>query len=80
MQGRIYNSPIDRIESWDNVNAQITLAPDDYRWFFKVFVQNLNDDNNITGLYLDAAAVGLSTNVFLMEPRRYGATFGISFE
>jgi len=80
MQGRIYNSPIDRIESWDNVNAQITLAPDDYRWFFKVFVQNLNDDNNITGMYLGAAAVGLSTNVFLMEPRRYGATFGINFE
>ena len=80
MQGRIYNSPIDRIESWDNINAQITLAPDDYRWFFKVFVQNLNDDDNITGLYLGAAAVGLSTNVFLMEPRRYGATFGISFE
>ena len=80
MQGRIYNSPIDRIESWDVVNAQITLAPDDYRWFFKVFVQNLNDDDNITGMYLGAAAVGLSTNVFLMEPRRYGATFGINFE
>lgn len=79
-QGRIYNSPIDRIESWDNVNAQITLAPDTYRWFFKVFVQNLNDDDNITGMYLDAAAVGLSTNVFLMEPRRYGATFGINFD
>ena len=79
-QGRIYNSPIDRIESWDNINAQITLAPEDYRWFFKVFVQNLNDDDNITGMYLNAAAIGLSTNVFLMEPRRYGATFGISFE
>jgi outer membrane receptor protein involved in Fe transport len=79
-QGRIYNSPIDRIESWDVVNAQITLAPDDYRWYFKVFVQNLNDDDNITAIYLDPAAVGLSTNVFLMEPRRYGATFGISFE
>ncbi|MCH7637475.1 MAG: TonB-dependent receptor, partial [Proteobacteria bacterium] len=80
MQGRIYNSPIDRIESWDVVNAQITLAPEDYRWFFKVFVQNLNDDDNITGMYLGAASVGLSTNVFLMEPRRYGATFGINFE
>ena len=79
-QARIFNSPIDRIESWDNINAQITLAPIDYRWFFKVFVQNLNDDDNITGMYLDAAAVGLSTNVFLMEPRRYGATFGMSFE
>jgi len=79
-QARIFNSPIDRIESWDNVNAQITLAPEDYRWYFRIFVQNLNDDDNITGMYLDAAAVGLSTNVFLMEPRRYGATFGMSFE
>jgi outer membrane receptor protein involved in Fe transport len=79
-QARIYNSPIDRIESWDNVNAQITLSPDDYRWFFKVFVQNLNDDDNITGMVLNSAALGLSTNVFLMEPRRYGATFGINFD
>jgi outer membrane receptor protein involved in Fe transport len=79
-QARIYNSPIDRIESWDNINAQITLAPDDQRWYFKVFVQNLNDDDNITGMFLNSAALGLSTNVFLMEPRRYGATFGINFD
>jgi len=78
-QARIYNSPIDRIESWDNINAQITLAPDTYKWYFKVFVQNLNDDDNITGQFLNSAALGLSTNVFLMEPRRYGATFGINF-
>ncbi len=80
MQSRIYNRPIDRVESWDNINAQITLAPDDYRWYFKVFVQNLNDDDNITGMFLNSAALGLSTNVFLMEPRRYGAAFGINFE
>jgi hypothetical protein len=79
-QARIYNSPIDRIESWSNVNAQITLAPSDSRWYFKIFVQNASDDDNITGMYLDAAAVGLSTNVFILEPRRYGATFGFSFE
>ena len=78
-QGRIYNSPIDRIESWDNVNAQIMLAPDDYRWYFRVFVQNLNDDDNMTGMFVEAAALGLGTNVFLMEPRRYGAAFGINF-
>lgn len=79
-QARIYNRPIDTIDSWDNLNAQITLAPDDGRWYFRVFVQNLNDDDNITGMYLDPAAVGLSTNIFLMEPRRYGASFGIHFE
>ncbi len=79
-QARIYNSPVDVIESWDNINAQITLAPDTYRWYFKVFVQNLNDDDNITGQFLNSAALGLSTNVFLMEPRRYGATFGMNFD
>ena len=79
-QARIYNSPIDVIDSWSIVNAQITLAPDDYRWYFKIFVQNANDDDNITGMYLDAAAVGLSTNVFMLEPRRYGATFGFNFD
>ena len=42
-------------------------------------MQNLNDDDNITGQFLNSAALGLSTNVFLMEPRRYGATFGINF-
>jgi outer membrane receptor protein involved in Fe transport len=79
-QARIYNRPIDQIDSWDNVNAQIMLNPNSDRWYFRVFVQNLNDDDNITGQYLDPAAVGLSTNVFLMEPRRYGAAFGINFE
>jgi iron complex outermembrane receptor protein len=78
-QARIFNSPVDTIESWDNVNAQITLMPSSERWFLRVFVQNLNDDDNITGMYLDPAAVGLSTNVFLMEPRRYGASFGMNF-
>ena len=79
-QARIYNLPVDRIESWDNVNAQITLMPDSDRWFARVFVQNLNDDDNITGMYLDPAAVGLSTNVFLMEPRRWGVAFGMNFD
>ncbi len=79
-QARIYNSPVDQIDSWDNINAQITLSPDSDRWYARAFVQNLNDDDNITGMYLDPAAVGLSTNVFLMEPRRYGVAFGMFFE
>ena len=79
-QARIYDRPIDRIESWDNINAQVTLSPDSDRWYARAFVQNLNDDDNITGMYLDPAAVGLSTNVFLMEPRRYGVAFGMYFD
>lgn len=80
MFGRIYNRPVDRIESYDVINAQVTLAPPDERWYLKAFVQNLDDDDDITGLYVTDASSGLFTNVFTLEPRRYGVTFGISFE
>jgi len=79
--GRIFNrDPIDRIESWDIINAQATLTPDDGSWYLRAFVQNLADDDNVTGLYVTDPSSGLFTNVFTMEPRRYGLAFGINFD
>lgn len=79
--GRIFNrDPVDRIESWDIINAQVTLAPNDGSWYLRGFVQNLADDDNITGLYVTDPSSGLFTNVFTLEPRRYGLAFGINFD
>ena len=79
--GRIFNrDPIDRIESWDIINAQVTLTPDDGSWYLRGFVQNLADDDNVTGLYVTDPSSGLFTNVFTLEPRRYGVAFGINFD
>ncbi len=79
-QGRVFDSPVDRIDSWDIVNAQVTLQPEDGSWYLKAFVQNASDSDAVTGLYVADPAVGLYTNVFTLEPRRYGVAFGINFD
>ena len=37
------------------------------------------DDASITGLYVTDQSSGLYTNIFTLEPRRYGITAGIKF-
>ena len=80
MWGRNFNrEPIDRIESWDVWNAQMTLDSPDKRWYLRAWIRNIADDDNVTGSYLAGASSGLFTNQFLLEPRIYGMGFGLSF-
>ena len=67
---------IDRIDSYDVVNAQLTLNGPDERWYLRGFVQNLTKNDAITGMYVTDPASGLFTNVFTLEPRRYGIAAG----
>lgn len=76
---RPQNRLIDRIPSFDQINAQIQLTGADSKWFVRAFVQNLENDDSITGQYLTDPSSGLFTNVFTLEPRRYGAAVGFSF-
>ena len=43
------------------------------------FIQNLSDNNATTGLYVTDQSSGLFTNIFTLEPRRYGIAGGIKF-
>ncbi len=75
----IFNLPIDRIRGYEVVNAQIQLnAPDD-RFYVRGFVQNVTKNNAITGQYVTDQSSGLFTNVFTIEPRRYGVAAGFKF-
>ena len=76
---RIFNRPIDRIESWDVVNAQLELGDRDGDWYLRGYVYNLMDDDNITGMYVTDASSGLFTNVFSLDPRTYGVALGFRF-
>jgi hypothetical protein len=58
------------------LNAQITLNGRDDKWYLRAYVQNLLDDDNITGKYDTDPSSGLFRNAFFIEPRNYGATFG----
>jgi outer membrane receptor protein involved in Fe transport len=77
--GRNFNRNIDRIDSYDVVNAQLTLNGPDDRWYLRGFVQNLTKNDAITGMYVTDPASGLFTNVFTLEPRRYGIAAGVRF-
>ena len=69
---RSFNRPIDRVDGYEVINAQIQLNGEDERWFVRAFVQNLTGNDAITGQYVTDQSSGLFTNAFTLEPRRYG--------
>ncbi|NNC71752.1 MAG: TonB-dependent receptor, partial [Sphingomonadaceae bacterium] len=77
--GNIFNGDVNRVDGYWQVNAQMTLNGPDERWFVRAFVQNLFNDDSVTGLYLTDQSSGLFTNIFTLEPRRYGIAAGVRF-
>lgn len=77
--GNVFNGAVNRIEPFVQANAQIQLNGPDDKWFVRAYVQNIFDSNSVTGLYVTDASSGLFTNVFTLDPRRYGIAAGFSF-
>ena len=77
--GSIFNGNVNRIKGYAQANAQIQLNGTDDRWYIRGFVQNIFDSNSETGLYVTDQSSGLYTNIFSLEPRRYGIGAGFKF-
>jgi outer membrane receptor protein involved in Fe transport len=77
--GNVFNGEVNRIEPYIQANAQIQLNGADNRWFARAFVQNIFDNDSVTGLYITDASSGLFTNIFTLDPRRYGVAVGVKF-
>jgi len=77
--GSIFNDFADRIPSYYIMNAQLQVNGRDDRWFLRGFIQNIANNNATTGLYVTDQSSGLFTNIFTLEPRRYGIAGGIKF-
>ena len=77
--GSIFNDNPDRIPSYYIQNAQIQVNGKNDRWFVRGFIQNIANNNAITGLYVTDQSSGLFTNIFTLEPRRYGIAGGVKF-
>lgn len=75
----IFNDRVDRIPGYEIVNAQVQLNGAQDRWYIRGFVQNLTNNDAITGQYVTDQSSGLYTNIFTIEPRRYGAAVGFKF-
>lgn len=77
--GNVFNGNVNRIEPFIQANASIQLNGADNRWFVRGFVQNIFDSNSVTGLYVTDASSGNFTNIFTLDPRRYGIAVGAKF-
>lgn len=77
--GNIFNGRVNRIAPFVQANAQIQLNGPDNKWFVRGFVQNIFDSDSVTGLYITDASSGLFTNIFTLDPRRYGIAAGFNF-
>ncbi|QGN53237.1 TonB-dependent receptor [Novosphingobium sp. Gsoil 351] len=77
--GNIFNGRINKIQGFAQANAQIQLDGPQDRWFVRGYIQNIFDSNSTTGLYVTDQSSGLFTNIFTLEPRRYGIAAGVKF-
>ena len=77
--GNIFNGAINEVPAFTQVNAQLQVDGADKKWFARVWVQNLFDNDAITGLYITDQSSGNYTNIFTLEPRRFGVTAGVKF-
>lgn len=77
--GSIFNDKPARIPSYFIQNAQVQVNGKDDRWFVRGFIQNIGNNNAVTGLYVTDQSSGLFTNIFTLDPRRYGIAGGIKF-
>jgi len=75
----VFNLNVDRVPGYEIVNAQIQVNSPDDRFYVRAFVQNLTDNNAITGQAVGDQSAGLFTNIFTIDPRRYGLAAGFKF-
>jgi outer membrane receptor protein involved in Fe transport len=69
---RVFNDdPYDRIHGYTNVNLALILT-DATGWQFMGYVKNVFDTTAITGDFLNSDDSGLTTNIFLTDPRLFG--------
>ena len=69
---RIFNdNPYDRIHGYDTLNLSLILNSAN-GWSVMAYVKNVFDVTAITGDFLNSDDSGLTTNVFLTDPRLYG--------
>jgi len=69
---RVFNdNPYDRLRGYTNVNLSLILTNQN-GWQVMGYVKNIFNVTDITGAFLNSDDSGLTTNVFLTDPRLFG--------
>ncbi len=75
---REFNTVGDEIDSWDQHDLSLLYVLNN--WNMRVWVRNIQDEDNVTGHYLTSDTSGYFRNYFLTEPRVYGLSVRYEFE
>jgi len=75
----VFNTVADEIDGYAYLNGQIRFEPAEGNWYLRAFVQNITDEAAITGAFPAGQGAGNFTNLFLLEPRRWGFGVGLRF-
>ena len=74
-----FNLPSDKLSGWDEINAQITLAPSDNAWFVQFYGQNITDEQNLEFLNISDQNEGYVNTIIGRERAGYGICAGYNF-
>jgi outer membrane receptor protein involved in Fe transport len=71
---RVYNTEYDKIKSWSNINASISIENQSGDLELQIYVKNLLDDAPIVDAFTNSDDTMLTTNVFTLDPRLWGVS------
>ena len=77
---RVYNSdPYDKLHGWYNLNLAVWLEFPAHDLKAEFYVKNVLDKTPITDAFLNSDDTGLTTNVFVLDPRLIGLSIRKEF-
>lgn len=76
---RVYNTEIDRLNSWNNTNITLSLNSPNEKLAIQAYIKNLFDKTPITDTFLNSDDSALTLNVFTLDPRIYGLNITSKF-
>jgi outer membrane receptor protein involved in Fe transport len=70
---RVFNDhEYDKLDEYFTMNLAAIFTNEERGWNIMAYIKNVTDETAITGAFLNSDDTGLTTNVFLTEPRLYG--------
>jgi iron complex outermembrane receptor protein len=76
---RVYNTEIDRLKSWGNINLSLQVEHPESQFRIQLYVKNLLNKDSITDIFINSDDSQLTTNVFTVDPRIVGFRVEKSF-
>lgn len=79
MYTNIFNTQQDLVDGYSYVNALVKFGPAEGAWSLRFFMQNVTDNDAVTGAFDVGQGAGTFQNLFILEPRRWGFGFNMNF-